>query len=186
MSSGHFTRNTDKAKHLFSSQLCSLLVPTQNVTTIHSAAQTPKHRVIVDYVFPMSHVKSIRKCYEVYLQAMSWAYLCICFSTTTVPASLLLPQLPLLSLYLYLPASWPFFVFCKQPCSFLPFGFPPSFVWNAILLDLGIISFLSLSPWFKCDLPPKYHSTHVTFYPKTYFDFFSITIWLILFICLLD
>lgn len=127
----------------------------------------------------MSHVKSIRKCYEVYLQAMSWAYLCICFSTTTVPASLLLPQLPLLSLYLYLPASWPFFVFCKQPCSFLPFGFPPSFVWNAILLDLGIISFLSLSPWFKCDLPPKYHSTHVTFYPKTYVDFFLLLSYLI-------
>ena len=122
--------------------------------------------------FPVPCAKSIWKCYEVYIQAVSWAYLYIFFSTPTVPASLLLPQLPLLTLPLNLPASWVFSVFCKWPCSFLPSVFPPSFVWNAVLLDLGIISFLSLKPWFRYDLLPKYPSTHITFYPKTHFDFF--------------
>lgn len=57
MSSGHFTRNTDKAKHLFSSQLCSLLVPTQNVTpsTQLLKPQNTESSLIMFFLCPMSN-----------------------------------------------------------------------------------------------------------------------------------
>lgn len=53
----------------------------------------------------------------------------------------------------HLPASWAFFVFFEEPGSFLPSGSLLSFVWNALLLDLGtILPLLSLRPWFRCDV----------------------------------
>ena len=168
MSSEYFTCNMFKEKHLFFSQLCSFL-PLLKMSPPFTRAKTPKSLLII-FACALCHVslKVLWSLYPSRVLSLSLYFLFCPFCTSLTSLASTPPIYPSLNL----PAPWVFFVFCKQPCSFLPSVFPPSFVWNAVFLDLGILSFLSLRPWFRYDLLAKYPPTHIPFYPKTHFDFF--------------
>lgn len=102
MSSRHFTCNIFKAEHLFFFPALFPSLPSLQWHLHPLSCSSPKPGITLDYVFLFPHVKSGRKDCDLYLLNRSWAYRFISFSPPTIPASasLLLPQLPSLSLYL--------------------------------------------------------------------------------------